>query len=157
VDGRPMDNVAALIGVSFEHVSGAPMKVQALRGDRTLWFNITPVEVEEPSDRLADLGDIVRSQIPSMGIMALTLDERSASAVGPVRLATGAVVMARTADSRATDIGLQPGDVIHELNRTNVVCVEDLKSALAELKSGDPVAVHVERGGMWFYVTFDMP
>jgi serine protease Do len=157
VDGRPMDNVAAMIGLSFQHVSGAPMKIVVLRGDRTLPFSVTPVEVEEPSDRLADLSDIVRSQIPSLGVMALTLDQHTASVLGPVRLASGAVVMARTVDPRTTDLEIEPGDIIHELNGINIVSVEDLKSALATLKPGDPVAVHVERSGQWFYVTFDMP
>jgi serine protease Do len=157
VDGRPMDNVAAMMGVSFAHIPGTPLKIVALRKDRTFSVSVMPLEVDEPSSRLPDSTDFVRSQIPSMGIIAETLDERTASFMGEVRTASGAVVMANLADSKVANIGLHSGDIVHGLDDTRVLCVDDLKSALALVNSGDPVAVLVERSGQCFYVTFDMP
>jgi serine protease Do len=157
VNDHPMDNVAAWMGVSFQYVPGSAMKVQVIRGNRTLTLNVTPAEIEEPSDHLADLGDLSQRLIPSLGIMAVTLDKRMESSIGPVRLSSGAVVIARTANPRGRDIGLQPGDLIHEVNGRNVFSVEDLRSAAAGFKRGDAVALLVERAGRWSYVAFDMP
>ena len=157
VDDRPMDNIAAWMGLSFRYVPGSAMKVEVLRGSQMLSFKVVPAVIEEPSDRLADLKDLTQRQIPSLGIMAITLDQRTAAAIGPVRLTSGAVVIARIASPRGTDLGLQPGDLIHEFNLKNVFTVDDLRTLAAQQQSGDPAALLVERAGRWFYLAFDMP
>ena len=157
VNDRLMDNIAAWMGLSFQYVPGSAMNVEVLRGSQTLSFKIVPAVIEEPSDRLADLKDLTQRQIPSLGIMAITLDQRTAAAIGSVRLASGAVVIARIASPRGTDLGLQPGDLIHEFNLKNVFTVDDLRTLAAQQQSGDPAALLVERAGRWFYLAFDMP
>jgi serine protease Do len=157
VDGRALDNVAAMIGLSFQHVPGDAMKIQVMRGDQTLSFDVIPVDVQEPTERLSDLSDLSKSVIPRLGIMAVTLDERTASAVGSVRLTSGAIVVARTIELRSADTSLQAGDIVHEINGKSVFSVDDLRAAVAGLKSGDPVAIQVERAGQWSYVAFEMP
>ena len=100
-----MDNIAAWMGLSFQHVAGSTMRVNVLRGTQSLTFNVVPTVIEEPSDRLADLKDLYQRQIPSLGIMAITLDKRTADAIGPIRLASGVVVIARsrTPSARTSD------------------------------------------------------
>ena len=49
-----MDTSLRVMGLSFQYVAGSTMKVEALRGSKTLSFEIAPAVVEEPSDRLAD-------------------------------------------------------------------------------------------------------
>ena len=95
VNDRPMDNIAAWMGLSFQHVAGSTMKVNVMRGTKSLTFNVVPAVIEEPSDRLADLKGSYQRQIPSLGIMAITLDKRTAEAICPVVLLSGAVVIAR--------------------------------------------------------------
>ena len=82
-----MDNIAAWMGLSFQHVAGTPMKIDVLRG---------------------------------------------------------------------TDIGLQPGDLIHEINGKSVFSADDLRTLAAQLQSGDSIALLVERAGRWSYLAFDM-
>jgi serine protease Do len=157
VNDRRMDNIAAWMGLSFQYIPGSAMKVEVLRGNKTLLFDVVPTVIEEPSDRLADLKDLTQHQIPSLGILAMTLDERTASAIGPLRLTSGAVVIARIAAPRGVDLGLQPGDLIHEFNLKSVFTVDDLRMLAAQQQSGDPAALLVERAGRWFYLAFDMP
>jgi C-terminal processing protease CtpA/Prc len=75
VNDRPLDNVAGWIRLAFEHVPGSSMSVKVLRGTRTLSFDIMPVDMEQPSERLADLAGLSKSQISQLGIMAVTFDE----------------------------------------------------------------------------------
>jgi serine protease Do len=157
VDNRPLDNVAAMTGLMLQHVPGAPMKVQVQRGNDVLTLEITPVEEEERSDRLSQLTDLTTSVIAPLGIMAVTVDEQAAEALGSLRLDSGAVVVARTSEPRVIDIGLQAGDVIHQVNRTDIYSVDDLRTAVSKIHSGDPVAIQVERVGRWFYLAFEMP
>ena len=158
VNDRPLDNVAGWTGLAFQHVPGTPMSVTVLRGTRTLSFSIMPSDMEQPSERLADLAGISKSQVPQLGIMAVTFDERTSSIMGPVRLASGAIAIARIAaapDAAAAD--LRPGDLIHEINGKNVFSVDDLKNVIADLKHGDAVALFIERAQQWSYVAFTLP
>ncbi len=157
VNDRRMDNIAAWMGLSFRYVAGSAITVNVLRGTESLTFNVVPAVIEEPSDRLADLKDLLQRQIPSLGIMAITLDKRTIEAIGPVRVATGAVVIARIPNPRGSDIELQPGDLIHEINGKNVFSADDLRTLTAQLQPGDSVALLVERAGRWSYLAFDMP
>jgi len=75
VNDRPLDNAAGWIRLAFEHVPGSSMSVKVLRGTRTLSFDIMPVDMEQPSERLADLAGLSKSQISQLGIMAVTFDE----------------------------------------------------------------------------------
>jgi len=104
VNDRPMDNIAAWMGLSFQYVAGSAMKVEVLRGSQMLAFQVMPTVIEEPSDRLADMKDLAQRQILSLGIMAMTLDQRTTAAIGTVRLASGAVVIARIASPRGADL-----------------------------------------------------
>jgi S1-C subfamily serine protease len=46
--------------------------------------------------------------------------------------------------------------VIHSLNRTPVKSVDQLKSAVAQLKPGDPAVLRIERRGQFQYLAFEM-
>jgi len=156
VNGRAMDNVAAWTGASFQHVPGTPMTVQVLRGDRTLSFSITPIDQEQPSERLADLTDLTKSRLSSLGVMAVDFDEHVASLLGAVRLSSGAVIVATTTAGSGGTGDLKPGDIIHEINGKSVGSVENLRAVLQDLSSGDPVALLIERAGQLLYVAFNL-
>jgi serine protease Do len=156
-DNRPLDNVAAMTGLALSHVPGAPIKVQVLRSSQVIDLQVVPVEAQDEVDRLPELADPATSEIAPLGLLAITVDDRTTAALGPLRLDSGAVVVGRTASARGLDLGLQTGDVIHEINGTDVFTVENLRTAVAKFTSGNPVAVLVERGGRWFYVAFEMP
>ena len=64
---------------------------------------------------------------------------------------------ALTAGGNASLIGLQPGDVLHYLNRTTLDSLETLRRSLLDLKPGNPVVLRIERDGQLNYVTFDNP
>jgi len=156
VDGRPLDSVPALMGVSFEHRSGEHLKLQVLRGDQELPLDIAPAEEQHQADRLADVADPAKSLIPKLGILGVAVDKQTAAMVGELRDASGVIVAARVVDPRAIDTGLQAGDVIHEINRNFVLTVDALRSEVARLKRGDPVALLIERGRKLLYVAFEM-
>jgi serine protease Do len=62
-----------------------------------------------------------------------------------------------TAGGNASLFDLQPGDILHALNRTQLDSLETLRNALSKLKPGDPVVFSIERGGQLNYIALDEP
>ena len=60
-----------------------------------------------------------------------------------------------SADATVPDRFL-PGDIIHGVNRTFILALADLRSAVANLKDGDPVVVQVERQGQLMLIAFEI-
>jgi len=64
----------------------------------------------------------------------------------------GAVVVDVAPDSPASDAGLEPGDVVVEVNRRAVNSAADYRSAVKTVKKGDTVLVRVKHGQATQYV-----
>ena len=93
--------------------------------------------------------------VARLGILGVDLDATIARALPPVRIVAGVLVVSSTPGILDTRDGeLRAGDVIHVVNRQPVAGMADLRAALAAIKSGDSVVLHVERGGELVYVTF---
>jgi serine protease Do len=65
----------------------------------------------------------------------------------------GVVVTDVAPDSPASTAGIEPGDVIAEVNRQPVASVADYKKAVGKLKKGDTALVRVRSGAGAQYVT----
>jgi serine protease Do len=157
IDGHPMDNVAAWTGVSFEHAAAAPMALEVLRDGNAVRLTVTPEDVPQPSQRLVDAREVAQSQIPELGVMAVTLDDSTADFVGPTRLVSGVAIVARLPAQNGMPTELRPRDVIRAINQRPVYRIEDLRDGLRGLTAGAAVALLVEREGVWFYVAFYLP
>jgi S1-C subfamily serine protease len=114
--------------------------------------------VERPSDpaRLADLVTPERNVVARLGILGLDLDDALLRMLGPLRGQAGVVVAAAAPDSGSVQDPLRPGDVIYTLNQQSVTGVESLRGLLAKLSVGEPVVLHVERGGELRFIGFEI-
>jgi serine protease Do len=65
-------------------------------------------------------------------------------------------VVGQAPSVNSIDNGLQPGDVIHALNRTPIESVAQLQSVAAQLKAGDAAVLRIERQGQFQYLAFEM-
>lgn len=71
--------------------------------------------------------------------------------------AAGAVVTAVENGSPAADAGLQPGDIIRELNRKRVRNQADYNRILRELQPGADLLILIERSGYAIYIAMKIP
>jgi S1-C subfamily serine protease len=71
-----------------------------------------------------------------------------------LRIKSGIVVAARAAGA-AMESGLESGDVIHQVNTTDIASLDGLRAAIRVLKPGDPVVLQIERDGALRYLAFD--
>ncbi len=155
-DGRPMDTLAALTSAHYLHQPGEPVQLVLLRGEQRLTLKINAPEAARPTDQLIDLASPATSMVRRLGILGVDVSAKLHGIIPPLRVGNGVVVAARTLDTTRVDSGLQPGDVIHAVNRTDVDSLETLRRVIGAIKAGDPVAIQIERQGKLMYLAFEM-
>jgi serine protease Do len=156
MDQRPVESMPAYLGAFLQHPGDGLVTLQVRRGADLLSFNIPPRVREREVDSAAEFADATRTVIPRLGVLGIDLDEATLSRLGLVRLNYGVLVAGRAEDLHTVDSGLQAGDVIHEINGHTVAGVEALRTAIAQLKPGDPVALQVERSSGLIYLAFEV-
>ncbi|HET6459537.1 MAG TPA: DegQ family serine endoprotease [Syntrophales bacterium] len=70
---------------------------------------------------------------------------------------TGVVVIRVERDGLADDAGIEPGDVIREVNKKVIKDLNDFKKAMERIKSNENVVFLLSRGGQSFYVSIASP
>jgi serine protease Do len=156
VDGVPVDNVPLFALSLYLLNTGSSAKLDVLRGDKKVQLEVPVYEPKNDLRHLSDLGDPKKDLIPRLGIVGVTVMSNVIEVVGDLRIPSGVLVSSIVDDRLAVDSGLAVGDVIHSLNQTEIISVENLRAAFNKLKPGDAAAMQVERSGKLTYVTFEM-
>ena len=113
-------------------------------------LNVELAEVAEASRLADDRRTATGDTTFGVSVAPLTPDRRTGAGL-PSHI-HGLVVEAVTPDSRAAAAGLQPGDVIEEVNRQPVSGVEQLRAALNG-GNGRPTLLLVNRDGKDLFLT----
>jgi len=150
---RSITTPPQLDGTMYSSDLYQPLSLVVLRGNARVQLQVTMVESQQHSDAALDPSDSQRMIIRRLGVMAATVTEHVARKLDDLRIPSGVMVIARTADP--TEADLQAGDVIHAVNNAQVTAIETLRGILANFKHGDPVVLQVERQGGLQFVTFE--
>lgn len=155
-DGHPIDSLAAVTSAIYLHPVDRPVILEVLRGGKRMKFEIHAPEASRPTDQLLDLADPARDLVRKLGIVGVDVSAKLQGIISPLRIGKGVVVAARTLDATSVQSGLQGGDVIHAVNRTEIDSVAVLRRVIEATKPGDAVAIQIEREGKLAYLAFDM-
>jgi serine protease Do len=154
LDGRPMENGRQLQVRLYRRVVGDSVMLEIIRDGEPQTVRVTMAERRDPMAALTGV-DPRDHVVPRLGILGVEVTPQIAQALPPLRIVAGVLVASVTPGTIDTRDGdLQAGDVIHVLNRQPIAGLADLRAALAPIKAGDPVVLHVERGGELFYISF---
>ena len=153
VDGQPTENLPTVTYNFRLRESTDPVKLAVLRGTANVSLNITPIEVKSDLDAISDMADVQKNVVNELGIVGVEIDPRVVNATSGLRDPYGIVVIARAAGGRS-EIPLLPRDVIRSLNTKNIYTVNQLRSALQELKPGSPATLQLQREGRLMYLSF---
>jgi serine protease Do len=154
LDGKPMENGRQLHVNLYRRLIGDVIALDVLRENQTLKIAVAMTERHDPFASLQS-ADPRQNLVPRLGILGVDLDPRLATMLPVLRVKNGVVVAstaARGIDAR--EGGLATGDVVYAVNRKPVASVSELRSALDQLKSGDPVVLHLERRGELLFLAF---
>jgi serine protease Do len=155
LDGKAMENGRQLQVNLYRRLIGDVVQLDVLRNGQTLKVPVAMTERHDPFASLSNATDPRENLVPRLGILAVSLDPRIAQMLPAVRVRSGVVVASSVAGGiDARDGGLAVGDIVYAVNRKPVASVAELRAVLDGFKSGDPVVLHLERGGELMFLAF---
>jgi serine protease Do len=154
LDGKPMENARQFDVNLYRRAPGDRVTLSVRRGLQALDLPVSVVSRPEDADRFLSMVTPEKNLIPRLGVLALELDDELRRAAGALRGREGVLVAAR---SGASDEGedLRPGDVVYAVNGVSVISLAELRSAVGRPDRGQPLVLHVERGGRLIYVVIE--
>src|SRR5882672_2842878 len=152
-DDRRIETLPQLTSSLYLHRLDQVLKLEVLRGNQKKTLYVPAIEHRDHMDRVFDAADPEKSLIPHLGILAIDLTPELTNQIGQLRIPSGVIVLGRAAELITPDTGLQTGDVIHALNTTPVPDIATLRTAVLNLKTGDPVVIQIERSDGLTYLS----
>jgi len=156
LDGKRMENGRQFEVNLYRRAVGDTVMLEVLRNNQILKFPVAVAEREDDPARFADLVTPERNIVPRLGVLALDIDERIASMLGELRVPSGVLVAAVSADAPHAEQGLEAGDVIVSLNGAAVTALADLRSAIGRLPTRAPVVFQIQRQGQLMFVALEI-
>lgn len=157
LNGKVMENARQFNVNLYRPAIGETVSVELLRGGHKASAVVKVVERSDDSAQLEALASNEENLIHELGIFAVDLTQKLREQVGPLRRDRGVLVAARSADAPLVEDGFRAGDIIYAINRESTPTVERLRALLRKLKSGDAVALHIERNGRLRFIAFELP
>jgi serine protease Do len=155
LNGHPMESArdveTSVMGMMLADV----IKVGVWRKQQNLSFDVPVIEREDDPQRFADMGNPEDNLVPKLGILGIDISEKLSDMLPELRRPYG-VVVARAGSPPYSGGALETGDVIFEINGTPAVNIKELRTQLDRLKSGDPVALQIQRHDKLIYVTLEL-
>ena len=141
----------------MEKVAEAPMgksaQIEVIRNGKPQSFQVAPIAQSKREDESKQAANTGREPAETWGFSAQGLTPEIARRLG-LSEQHGVVVDSVRADGRAADAGLQPGDVIAEINQEKIGSMRDFREARSKAAgSGRPILMLVQRGKDSFFTT----
>jgi serine protease Do len=155
-DDRRIETLPSFWSAMYLHRLDKLLKLEILRGTEKKTIYIPAVEKRDQMDQVMDAANPEKSLVPRLGVLAVDFTGDLQPLVKGLRIPSGVLVVGRAGDLILPETGLRSGDVIHSLNRTSIDSVDGLRTAVRELKTGDPAVLQVEREDGLTYLSFEM-
>ena len=153
IDGKPMRASRDLALAVFQGTPGEELTMEIQRGKERMSKKVAVLDRQNEPGQLEDLANSDATLVRQLGILAMTVDAKVTAILPNLRRLSGVAVAASSAEYAGMNPGLVTGDVIYSLNNQPVTSLDELRNALNKRKSGDPIALLVERSGQLIYVT----
>jgi serine protease Do len=127
---------------------GAEVAMQLIRQGQEQTVHLKVAELKE--EQTASAGSAAPEE--GLGLAVQNLSPEIARRLGLPAQTRGVVVTNVQQGSAADDIGIQPGDVIEEVNQHKIANMRDYHAALRQVKAHEPVLLLVRRGDSIMYL-----
>ena len=133
---RSLPDARALSLLLFQKKVGEVTIFKIQRGTGVMTVKVPVTERPGDPESILDPTQSAENIIPKLGIVGIQITDSVAQLIPPTRIPGGILVTALTAGGNASLFGLQPGDVLHALNRTPLDSLETLRKALGRTEAG---------------------
>ena len=148
--GSKVDDSSALPGLVAVVAPGTTVEVEIIRDGERMTIPVTLGELEDDdAARIASLEPSGVEELLGIQVEAITDDMARELRTHDER---GVVVTDVADQSPAATAGIQPGDIIREVNRRTVENLDAYEDATAALEEDEPVLLLLERRGNHLYV-----
>ncbi len=155
-NGKKIDNSSDLRNSAAQTEPGTTLPVKIIRNgkEQTLSVKLD----ERPNDQKLAMGTKAKPDQENSRKLGLSIQTLSSDLAKQLNLKNehGVVVTEVTPGSPADDAGLQRGDVIKEINRTEVHTAGDFQTATQGVPAGASIALLVKRGANTFFVALQL-
>lgn len=157
-DGKPVDSPAVLRNLVAQTPVGKTVKVEVLRENKRQTFNIKIAEQpKEVAQAEGDQGESIEEegggkQSALMGIEMRNLTPDIARQLGLSPATKGVVITGVAPESPAAQAGVEPGDVVLEVNRQAIRSVADVRRVVAKLPKNEGILLLLNRRGGKLYL-----
>jgi serine protease Do len=158
-NGKKIQNSAQLRQTVAQADPGTTAKITLVRDGREMPLSVVlgerPKDLGSRSDQEEEAPEETTGEKLGLSVQTLTADV--ARQLG-YRNEEGVVVSGVTSGSPAAEAGLRRGDLIKEVNRSEVTTAQEFKRLVARVPSGDSVVLLVNRRGQnTFYAAIQIP
>ncbi len=157
LNGKRMENSRQFAVNLYRPKEHDVAQIEILRGSQRMTVPVPVVEKQSDPERFASLLTRGENLIAPLGVLAVELTPKMLEMMTPLRKETGVLVAARAANAPFMEGTFKAGDVIYAINREAVATIADIRAVLSRIKSGEPVAVQIERSGRLMFVSLEMP
>ncbi len=153
LDGKAIDGPIALRDLVVQAPIGKSVKLEVLRDRKTISMHATvteqPKEMAQTEEEAAQ-GEGIGGALTGIEVRSLTPDITRQFGLPPG--STGVVMSGVSPGSPAEGAGLQPGDVIVEINRQRVVSLTDFKRLTVTLGKKQKALLLIKRKGNMVFI-----
>jgi serine protease Do len=155
LNGKPVNDNSQLTRDVGVIPPGNTVKLDVVREGRSRTVDVKLTErpdEREPSGRTPSRSGGDKEQGDLLGLSVQDVTPQLARRSQVDASTRGAVVVDVAQDSPAADAGLEPGDIVVEVNRRPVGSASDYRSAVKSVKKGDTALVRIKHGQSTTYV-----
>ncbi len=149
-DGKPVKNAAELRLAVARANPGEEASITVLHDGKEKDYSVKLGEY--PEDQAAVNGQGGQEHQEDLGLTVEPVTPDLAQHFDLNSDVAGLVVTAVTPESPADDAGIQPGDVVVQVNRQSTTSLKSFRDALGSTQKGAPVLFLMDRGGNTFFV-----
>jgi serine protease Do len=153
-DGMDVQNVPQLTWALLHKHPGDRASLEIWRNSRKIILDFRLVGAPARSEAALSTMNIAENLVAKLGIVGSTQKHEPKETLFS-QSRPGVVVVARLGGTDS-EPELATGDVIRSVNNVPVTSVAQLRTMVDALKSGDAIALQVERNGKPMYVAFEM-
>jgi serine protease Do len=151
-DGKPVDGVRELQRMVADTLVGRAVPVTLWRDGAEKRLNIKVGNMDK-FDAQAQAEAQGQEKSPKLGLQVRALEPEEAQ---ERHLDAGVVVEQVEPNSPAEEGGVQPGDIILEMEKARVTSPKELARLASKLKAGDAAIIRVNREGRSLYLTLSL-
>ncbi|MGD0826806.1 MAG: DegQ family serine endoprotease [Desulfobaccales bacterium] len=154
-NGHPIQEMNDLPRLVADTAPGTKASVKVLRDGKEKTFNLTVSELTEER-QASEVKEEGGGEKNSLGLLVKNINPELARHFH-LRDTSGVLVEGVETDSPAADAGIQPGDIVMEIDNQPINTVKDFQTTVGRLKKESSARLLIKRQGRTLYLTLEVP